>query len=79
MQITVKAFGQMRDYIDNEILLDLKELNANNIRLELSKIFPNAKEVIEHCAFANDERIFSDDEDLSEQMVISIIPPVCGG
>ncbi len=79
INIYVSPFGHMRDFIEDEVKVQLQTPNIAELRTILSQKYEAAASLIDVCVFSDNERIFNEDEILVENTKISILPPVCGG
>ncbi|MFV0431200.1 MAG: MoaD/ThiS family protein [Alphaproteobacteria bacterium] len=79
INISLSPFGHMREYFTDSLDITLEAPNIMALRSHLITQFPEAKDVIELCAFSDDKHIFSEDEAFAHGAKLSILPPVCGG
>ena len=84
MQICFHGFGGAR------IIKDYKLEIANNTSIsqikktlikELQKDsrYNELNQIIHSCALANEEHVFDENEIIDKDIIISLLPPVCGG
>lgn len=78
--IKVVCFAGLRKYFGSEAEVRLKtEATFQNILEELAKLNPEAKEVLESCRIAVDEKFVSTDSPLNSVTTVFLIPPSSGG
>lgn len=84
MIITFKGFGSvrmLRNYqLETGVSLTIAQLRQE-LKTKLASELPTKElaGLIDSCAFACDEELFSENYLINSSQTISILPPVCGG
>ncbi len=77
--VYVSPFGHMREFIQDNVEIELQTPNIAELRAVLSEKYETIASLIAICVFSDNEHIFTEDENLKDKGEISILPPVCGG
>lgn len=80
MKITIQYFGAFRQF-GKEITFNIDEsVSSLDVKAMLiTHLGDEHKFLVEDSALANDREILDQDAIFSNDMILSILPPVCGG
>lgn len=81
MKLKIILFAAARDACEtSEAELDLQQpATVANLKLELTKRFPQLEPILSRSAISVDQQYADDQFELTESSEIAIIPPVSGG
>ena len=81
MKVKVLYFASLKDKIkkSSEELEVNKNTKVKDLKIILSKKYPEIKELLESCMIAINENYVDDNISLKENDIIAFIPPVGGG
>jgi molybdopterin converting factor small subunit len=77
MGISIIAFGQLNDIIQNQPLLIGDVKNIDDLKAKLNELFPSLKNV--EYAIAVNRKIVPKETTLSEADEVCLLPPFSGG
>ena len=79
-KVKVVCFAGLRKYFGSEVEVELaSDATFKNITEELARLNPEAKEVLNSCRIAVDEKFVSPDSQLNSTNTVFLIPPSSGG
>lgn len=83
MIIELKGFGSARKLTGMQVELS-DDANVTQLRQILMAKLKNENDgslitILQTCAFANQRKVFNENEPLTNSSLINVLPPVCGG
>lgn len=83
-EVRIKLFGGFRQFREeSSLVLALESANTvAELRSQVARVFgddDNALSLLKASAFATDNRVLDDDEEVPFDADLALLPPVCGG
>lgn len=75
----VQVYAVLKDHFDREFQVTTPVRDAGALRDHLAQQKPAAAEILSLCRFAVNDEFITNDFQLNDHDVISIIPPASGG
>jgi len=88
MKVKIQLFGKAKEiaserHLQFEVVPEISILELKSVLIERCSFGQltrdQAKALLSDCAFGNQERILSDQDILSSDQDLVVLPPVCGG
>ena len=77
--MTVQVFAVLKDYFKPEFKLESPILSIEELKLELEKMNPSSKKILQACRFAVNDRFVTQEYKLNEHDKVVVLPPSSGG
>ena len=77
--IHIQVFASLKEYFNSEFELTASISTISELKIELEKLNPNSKKILQACRFAIKENFVSQEYILNENDKIVILPPSSGG
>jgi sulfur-carrier protein len=77
--MNIQAFAILKEFFNKEFELVATPSSIEALKVELCKINPSAKSVLNICRFAVNNEFIDDQFKLNEHDTVCIIPPSSGG